>query len=61
MLHLWIVNDFVDGVDGCVWNVVTAQSLDPISQIAARESLIEFGIQRVIVVYSCLANPKSLV
>jgi len=38
-----------------------AEPFDPIRQVAARESSIEFGIERLVVVDSCLADVESLV
>jgi hypothetical protein len=59
MLHLRIVNDLVNGIDGSVGHVVAAQPFDPMIEVAARESLIELGVQRIIVVDSRLALPEA--
>ena len=61
MLHLRIVNDLVNVIDGRVRYVVPAQPFDPVRQIAPRKSLIELGIQRVVIFDSRQAQTKSLI
>ena len=61
VFDLRVVNDLVNGIDGRVWNVIAAQLLDPMCQVAARESPIELGIQRFIVIDSRLTIGKSTV
>jgi hypothetical protein len=42
MLHLRIVHDLVDTVDGCVWHVLRPQALYPVGERFASEARIQF-------------------
>ncbi len=44
-----IVDDIVDAIDRRVRNVVAAERLDPMRQLLARESLVELGAERLVV------------